>query len=594
MLLIVIWFLFCIGITSPTWAANQGSVPGKPTGVQAAAGNGQAAVSFQAPASDGGSAITAYTVTASDGTTTAAGTASPIIVPGLDNGTAYTFTVTAANGSGAGKVSNPSNYVTPSETCLDYLAGTWNLNMIAAGADVPWWERASVTINPDGTVSGSGTDSNGTTEQITGAFWSFPGGLWPQIGGNPDAGALCQVDQDNLVFACTGSHASGGFQLTMGAKQAGSQSTYSANDLAGDWEGSFLTSGLASGWWTRFSGMKVNSDGTFSASENSSFGSAENITGELEISQAGQVTCPAGCWGDPGFQAFMDAGKTVIVGTGGASAASPDANLYVLARKAASYSMADLAGHWEVNQLDTGPNAGWHRYSLEGNPDGTLAGSEVSSNGTTEKVTGLRHISSAGVISCSGCGGDFRGFMNEGKTVWVITCSDGMSGSLRIGTKTKVPKTGTLSVTINPSAAVSAGAQWQIDGTGAWYNSGDEQTIATGRHAVSFSEIQGWITPAAKKVTVTKNSTTKYAVTYYQPVQALMSFTITSGVRTVSFTDKSTGSVIKRRWNFGDGTTSGKQTVTHTFKKAGTYTVKLTVWGAGGDKQSVSNTLNFD
>ena len=41
--------------------------PGAPTGVSAVAGNGQATVSFTAPASNGGSAITRYTVTASPG-----------------------------------------------------------------------------------------------------------------------------------------------------------------------------------------------------------------------------------------------------------------------------------------------------------------------------------------------------------------------------------------------------------------------------------------------------------------------------------------------------------------------------------------------
>jgi hypothetical protein len=41
------------------------TVPGTPTGVSAVAGNAQAAVSWTAPASNGGSAITGYTVTSS-------------------------------------------------------------------------------------------------------------------------------------------------------------------------------------------------------------------------------------------------------------------------------------------------------------------------------------------------------------------------------------------------------------------------------------------------------------------------------------------------------------------------------------------------
>ncbi|WP_166542072.1 S-layer homology domain-containing protein [Paenibacillus lutrae] len=78
------------------------SVPGVPTDVTAAAGDGQATISFAAPVSDGGSAITSYTVTSSPDDLnpngiTATGPASPITVTGLSNGTAYTFTVVATN-----------------------------------------------------------------------------------------------------------------------------------------------------------------------------------------------------------------------------------------------------------------------------------------------------------------------------------------------------------------------------------------------------------------------------------------------------------------------------------------------------------------
>jgi hypothetical protein len=81
--------------------------------VTAAAGNASATVSFTAPASNGGSPITSYTVTASPGGATASGSASPITVTGLTNGTAYTFTVTAANANGTGPASVASNSVTP-------------------------------------------------------------------------------------------------------------------------------------------------------------------------------------------------------------------------------------------------------------------------------------------------------------------------------------------------------------------------------------------------------------------------------------------------------------------------------------------------
>jgi hypothetical protein len=86
--------------SSDSAAVTPASLPDAPTGASATAGEGEASVSFTAPASDGGSAITSYTVTSSPGGVTASCPGSPCVVTGLTGGTSYTFTVHATTDLG--------------------------------------------------------------------------------------------------------------------------------------------------------------------------------------------------------------------------------------------------------------------------------------------------------------------------------------------------------------------------------------------------------------------------------------------------------------------------------------------------------------
>jgi C1A family cysteine protease len=106
--------------TGPASAPSTPSVipataPGAPTGIKATVGNARVTVSFTAPASNGGSAITGYTVTwtPTGGVDTNAGeNLTTHIVTWLTNGTTYTFTVKAINAMGTGPASH-SIRVTP-------------------------------------------------------------------------------------------------------------------------------------------------------------------------------------------------------------------------------------------------------------------------------------------------------------------------------------------------------------------------------------------------------------------------------------------------------------------------------------------------
>jgi len=85
---------------------------------------------------------------------------------------------------------------------------------------------------------------------------------------------------------------------------------------------------------------------------------------------------------------------------------------------------------------------------------------------------------------------------------------------------------------------------------------------------------------AAGRNSVTK---TKYITVTAKPVAAF-SASPTSGKYPlkVKFTDKSTGTPTKWKWDFGDGTKSFHQNPTHKYSKAGKYTVTLKVTNAVG------------
>ena len=131
------WFHIIVVYGSQSSTAVQSftalaTYPDAPTNVSATSTAGSSASISFTELSANGSAITGYTVTSNPGGLTAVGSTSPVILTGLTNGTAYTFTVTALNGVGTGSASIPSNNVTPT----DVPDAPTNMTAVAGNAQI--------------------------------------------------------------------------------------------------------------------------------------------------------------------------------------------------------------------------------------------------------------------------------------------------------------------------------------------------------------------------------------------------------------------------------------------------------------------------
>jgi hypothetical protein len=133
---------------------------------------------------------------------------------------------------------------------------------------------------------------------------------------------------------------------------------------------------------------------------------------------------------------------------------------------------------------------------------------------------------------------------------------------------TYVPQTGSVEVTINPQAAIIAGARWQV-GDGTWQNSGATvSNLSVGKHTVSFQGIDYWSAPSNQTVSIKAKAVAKDTGTYTFNAQGIY-----NGLFAQPDTNVETSGML-----------SGL-----TVKASGTYTGKLLI---GDSTNAISGSFN--
>jgi hypothetical protein len=140
--------------------------------------------------------------------------------------------------------------------------------------------------------------------------------------------------------------------------------------------------------------------------------------------------------------------------------------------------------------------------------------------------------------------------------------------------------------------AFLSGQSKSIDVTpsGAWYSASHEalagplQTITLGMQGETNTTIEPPVIPPTNNTTNLPANNTTGNVTIQKPVKApIAAFTFSQGSGyKIKFWDKSQNPPTSWKWSFGDGTTSTSRSPWHTYKRAGYYTVKLTVKNKAG------------
>lgn len=170
------------------------------------------------------------------------------------------------------------------------------------------------------------------------------------------------------------------------------------------------------------------------------------------------------------------------------------------------------------------------------------------------------------------------------------------------GARLTVISNATLTVTLSPAAAVAQGARWRLTGGTAWLASGGSTNLAPGAYGVTFTNLTGWLAPAALTNLVLGEGRASATSGVYTAVLPSASRTISgtnvsvtvwapAGLSTWALVETLQAGLTPTNITAGGVWSSAARTLTFTGADAYTGTVSYTVLCITSGVYSVSGTV---